>query len=194
MLRSLYGWGHAGGKITEDPARMLRKVPASTPAPRPAGDDVIGAALARADERVALMLILGSRHGLRRGEIAQVHTRDLTIVGDVTWLTVHGKGGKKRRVPVAGEGGRLLRAAPTGWVFPGRSGPMTAAHAGKLMRQALGSATAHQLRHRFASVAYQRSGDIVAVSRLLGHASVATTQRYVATDDQVLLRVAAGAA
>lgn len=194
MLRSLYGWAHAGGRISADPARLLRKVPPAVPTPRPADEDVIGAALSRADDRVALMLLLGSRHGLRRGEIAQVHTGDMTSAGGIVWLVVHGKGGKPRRVPVTGEAARLLRAAPAGWVFPGRRGPLTAAHVGKLMRRALGSATAHQLRHRFASVAYQRSGDIVAVSRLLGHASVATTQRYVATDDDVLLRVASGAA
>ena len=37
--------------------------------------------------------------------------------------------------------------------------------------------TLHTLRHRFATRAYEATGDLVTVSRLLGHASVATTQR-----------------
>ena len=40
---------------------------------------------------------------------------------------------------------------------------------------------------------YEATGDLVTVSRLLGHASVATTQRYVATG-RARLREVAGAA
>lgn len=96
---------------------------------------------------------------------------------------MQGKGGKVRTVPLLDELADALRALGPGYAFPGRSstGHLTAAHVGVIMRRALGGeATPHQLRHRFATVAYARSGDIVAVSRLLGHASVATTQRYVA--------------
>ena len=50
---------------------------------------------------------------------------------------------------------------------------------GSVISRALPSATAHQLRHTFATTAYANTRDIMAVSALLGHASVATTQGYV---------------
>lgn len=65
---------------------------------------------------------------------------------------------------------------------------------GELAAEALPAPwTLHTLRHRFASRAYDATGDLVTVSRLLGHASVATTQRYVATG-RARLREVAGAA
>ena len=51
----------------------------------------------------------------------------------------------------------------------------------------------HSLRHRYATKAYSAGHDIHAVRQLLGHASVATTQVYLALDDQDLRLAAAGA-
>lgn len=76
-LRSFYGWAHVTGMISSDPSRLLRRVPATMGVPRPAPESVITDALARSSDRVWLMIMLGSRHGLRRGEIAKVSTRDL---------------------------------------------------------------------------------------------------------------------
>lgn len=39
----------------------------------------------------------------------------------------------------------------------------------------------HQLRHAFATAAYNASHDIVAVQKLMGHSDISTTQRYVET-------------
>jgi site-specific recombinase XerC len=51
----------------------------------------------------------------------------------------------------------------------------------------------HSLRHRYATRAYAASHDIDAVRVLLGHASVSTTQVYIAVADAELARCAAGA-
>lgn len=190
--RSFYGWAHAAGLTDHDPSRLLRKVPASRGVPRPAPEFVINTALERADDRVQLMIVLGSRYGLRRGEISRVSTRDLRVDPDGQWsLVVHGKGGKDRVIPLMPDIAGVIRDAAPGWLFPstrlqdgGR--PISPAWAGKLIRRALADATTHQLRHRFASRSYQATGDIRAVQELLGHASVATTQRYTAVADGAL--------
>lgn len=198
-LRSFYGWAHSSGLSGHDPSRLLRKVPAAPIRPRPAPEAAIAAALAAADPRLALMIALGSRHGLRRGEIAQAHTRDLVEDLDGWSLTVHGKGGKDRDVPLLPATAATLRAAPAGWLFPNRrGGHLTPAHTGRLLRLALsgtdGRVTGHQLRHRYATVIYRETGDLLSVQELLGHASPATTIRYVKGDQGRRRRVAAAAA
>lgn len=187
-LRSFYGWAHSSGLVEADPARLLRRVPAAQPRPRPASDDVVADALAHADDRQYLMIMLGARHGLRRAEIAQVHSRDVLRDVDGWALVVHGKGDKERVVPLLDDVSCALRECGDGWVFPnGKGSHITPAHVGVLLRRVLPTGvTAHQLRHRFASQAYHRTHDIRAVQELLGHASVATTQRYTATSGATL--------
>lgn len=112
---------HSSGPtlIQRDPSRLLRKVPARRGVPRPAAEYIISRALTHSEERVALMITLGSGYGLRRGEIAQVSTRDLRVDPDGEWsLVVHGKGAKDRIVPLLPDVAAVIRDAPAGWLFP----------------------------------------------------------------------------
>ena len=82
------------------------------------------------------------------------------------------------------ESSAVRLACGGGWMLPGQiNGHLSARRVGELAAEALPAPwTLHTLRHRFATRAYDATGDLVTVSRLLGHASVATTQRYVATE------------
>ena len=73
----------------------------------------------------------------------------------------------------------------SGYLFPnGAGGHLTAKYVAEVAQKVLPSPwTLHTLRHRFASRAYRGTRNLRAVQTLLGHASVATTQRYTAVDD-----------
>lgn len=196
-LRSFYGWAHASGRIDNDPARLLRRVPATVGRPRPARDDTIEAALAGAPTRVRHMILLGSCYGLRRCEIAAVNRRDLQVDGAHWSLLVRGKGGKLRTLPLMPDMAAIIRDCddPAGWLFPNGFGShLTPHHLGRLVKRALGpDATCHMLRHRFGTAAYRAHRDIRAVQILLGHASPVTTQVYTAPADDALRLTTAAA-
>lgn len=191
-LRGFFVWAYEMDRVRDYVADSLPKVRCPKQPPLPAGDDVWQAALAKADRRIELMIRLAGEAGLRRAEAAQAHTGDLMDGG---LLLVHGKGGKRRIVPISDYLAALIRDTPHGYLFPnGTGGHLTAEHVGKLVSRALpGDATMHTLRHRYATRAYRGSHNLRAVQQLLGHASIVTTERYTALcDDEV--RAAAAAA
>lgn len=195
--RSFWRWGVQTGRSTVDPTATLPKVRASEPCPRPAPEVIYRTALTGAmDPRVRIALRLAAEAGLRRTEVSLVHARDVQpdLLG---WsLLAHGKGGKDRLVPLGEDLARaVIHQAAGGWLLPGRiDGHLSGQYVGKLVARALpGVWTMHTLRHRFGTLA-AGEGDLIAVQKLLGHASVATTQRYVARPDEALRRAAARAA
>jgi len=188
--RGFFAWAYKAGRVPaylgdELPPVRQRKAP-----PRPAPDHAWRAALEAADARVTLMLRLAGEAGLRRAEVARVHHRDLVEGADGWSLLVHGKGGKPRLVPISDSLAEGMRQTHTlapvgGWLFPtGLGGHLTAGQVGKLVARALPDGwTMHTLRHRFATRAYRGTHNLRAVQVLLGHESVATTERYVGVDD-----------
>lgn len=180
-FKSFFRWAHRVDKsIAENPTELLPSKSPTSGQPRPASDDALDQALHGADDRVRLMLLLGARVGLRCCEICKVHSRDLFQDFDGWSIRVLGKGRRERIIPLSRAIALELRACPPGYVFPGNvDGHLSAGYVSKLISAALpDGVTAHMLRHRFASRAYQADRDIRAVQRLLGHASVNTTQIY----------------
>lgn len=120
-------------------------------------------------------------------------------------LTITGKGGKERHVPMlpiardaVAEYLRLCpwRLAPDQALFRGvrgsRLGSDAIASALRSARAALGlppSATPHALRHSFATHLLAAGGDLRTIQELLGHASLSTTQVYTGVDDAHLMAV-----
>ncbi|ORC14702.1 integrase [Mycobacterium kansasii] len=189
-LRGFFVWLYEMGRVPVYIGDALPVVRVPKAPPRPASDEAWQAALANADRRTELMLRLAGEAGLRRAEIAQVHTADLMDGGA---LLVHGKGGKNRVVPISTYLVALIRQAPAGWLFPNTPDRhLTPEHVGKIISRALpDNWTAHTLRHRMASRAFRGSRNIRAVQALLGHESILTTQRYVAICDDEIWAAAA---
>lgn len=186
---------YAALRIDPSPADALPTISRPVPPPRPTPERVYRDALAAADERTRAILVLAGAAGLRRGEIVRVNIADLSDDGASPFLLVRAKGGHDRLIPVTAEIAGLIRtrcaADPDGgWAFPSRDGGhIRPRWASKLAARVLPPGwSLHSLRHRFATTAYSADRDLLAVQRLLGHSSVATTQRYTAPPDDAMRR------
>lgn len=159
--------------------------------PHPISDIALCDALAKATHEERLMLLLGADVGLRRSEIAAVHSSDVRENDGQYSLLVHGKGGKERIVPITQQLAIALLQFH-GYIFPGRwNGHVEASYISRHLKSVLPKGySPHSLRHRFATRAYQTSHDIYAVAALLGHKSVETTQVYTQLDNAHLRDVA----
>lgn len=191
-LRAFFAWARATGLIDVDPAFTLPPITPKQGKPRPASEDALEHALATADERTKLMIVLAAATGARCCEIAVAHTRDLRGRRGDWRLELHGKGNRDRIVPLPDALAWEVRDAG-GYLFPGQiDGHLSAAYVSKLISRALPGYTAHTLRHRFATRTLRHAGgNLIVVQRLLGHASVATTQIYTDVEDDQL-RAAVG--
>jgi integrase/recombinase XerC len=152
-------------------------------------------------DAAVLTLLYGA--GLRIGEALGLMRRDAPVAPGT--LTITGKGGKQRVVPILPQVAAAVRdyvdACPypldaQGPLFVGaRGGPLNPRIVQGVMaqlRRGLGlpeSATPHALRHSFATHLLAAGGDLRAIQELLGHASLSTTQRYTAVDATRLLAV-----
>lgn len=184
ILRTFYSWMVDTGRMASNPAAKLPVIRRATHLPRPALENEYRAALAAADVREHLALRLAAELGLRRAEVAKVHTRDILRTHEGDALRVVGKGRKTRDLPLTESLSRMLRACPAGYVFPGQvDGHISAGYLGKRISALLpAGVTMHALRHRFATRVYQVSNDLMNLQDMLGHASPATTRVYVASD------------
>jgi integrase/recombinase XerC len=157
-----------------------------------------------ARDRAMFELLYSS--GLRLAELIALDAEDGRLDLRQAEVTVTGKGGKTRTVPVGARArdalrdwlkARALLAAPQERaLFVGARGRRIAPGTVQARlrtwarRQGLGAAVhPHMLRHSFASHVLQSSQDLRAVQEMLGHASIATTQVYTHLDFQHLAKV-----
>lgn len=192
--RALYRALAWAGACDVQPFDQVYAPPDPTPGivKNPPYADELEDVLTKCDDRLAALLLLCAHSGLRISEALAVRKSDIQGAR----LTVHGKGGKRRHVPL----GRRVRlaletlspAAPPDryftWEYP---------RANYLMRVAFQQA-GHRDKWRGFHAARKSSGtrlyrairDFTRVSLFLGHASVDTTRRYVAVlEDDVSAEV-----
>ncbi len=237
--RGLFSWLGLQGLVASNPLQGVRAPRAARPLPKaisvdqavalaayapqghaPASADRPGEltqALSLARSRAIAELLYSC--GLRVSELTSLDTRYTRVPGyesaswvdwDAADVTVLGKGGKRRSVPVGAPAMQALRdwlALRPAPALPGAEADHAALFLGPRGRRistqrvwvelrdrarAAGLPTAvhpHMLRHSFASHLLQSSGDLRGVQELLGHASIASTQIYTRLDFQHLAKV-----
>jgi integrase/recombinase XerC len=163
--------------------------------------------------RDAAIIDLLYSSGLRLSEllgidVMQSKERQQESAGWLDWdaaeVTVLGKGGKRRSVPIGAPAMQSLidwRQMRDEIVFPTKSNALFLAATGKRLSprtvqarlRALATRAGlpthvhpHMMRHSFASHVLQSSQDLRAVQEMLGHASIASTQIYTSLDFQHL--------
>jgi site-specific recombinase XerD len=159
-----------------------------------------GAEAADATLATAVRLMLAT--GLRVGELCRLRREDASPDGGV--LRIRGKGARDRVAYVADARLRreLAQMAGRGRREPGAAEPRLFVNRhglplrpqsvrAKLRRQAAASGlarriTPHMLRHTAATLLIETGVDIRFVQRLLGHASIATTELYTHVTDEAL--------
>lgn len=193
--RQFYRWALNEKLIRVDPTAKLPLPRVARGLPRPMSDAKLADALANADVETAAILALAAFAGLRACEIAGLDWANVGIAERHPHIRIlDGKGGHGRIVPLSQPLADALRALPTrrGPVIrrlDGAAGPnlphRISSRANEYLHSIGIDESLHQLRHRFASTAYQACRDIRAVQELLGHASPTTTSRYAAFASEV---------
>lgn len=180
-ISSFFRWLHKSCRRSDDPSLDVPRVKKPHAHPRPCPDRYIAAAMEKATAAEKLMIRLGAECGLRRGEIARVHSDDVVADSAGHSLIVRGKGDKQRIVPLPDDLAAIVMDA-NGYLFPGRfGGHVEESYIGDHISHLLPDGYAvHTLRHRFATTAYAATHDLFVVAELLGHESVETTEHYVA--------------
>lgn len=209
-LRQFYDFLLDEGLRRDDPSAALPRPRTRRPLPRLLSHAEVEAMLSRAEDEAAserpdavrmlalLELLYGS--GLRATELVSLPLS--AVPRDAPFLTVTGKGGQQRLVPVSTRArhalSRWLAVRPDGGrqLFPSRSGKghLTRIRLFQLLRELAVRAgidpekvSPHVLRHAFATHLLEGGADLRVLQTLLGHADIATTQIYTHVDSARLV-------
>lgn len=212
--RNFFHWLDRTGRLHNAAIDLLKSPKTPRRLPRPVTESGAQAIMERAGaepdegwiglrDEALFTLLYGA--GLRIGEALALRLADLNQ-GDR--LTITGKGGKQRSVPllpivreslaryrqacpyVGGQGATKSKSGP---VFVGARGeilnPAVAQRSLRRLRRALNlpdSVTPHALRHSFATHLLASGADLRSLQELLGHSSLSTTQLYTQVSDAQL--------
>jgi integrase/recombinase XerC len=217
-LRSFFRFLLREGVCVLDPTAGIPapRAPKRLPNPLPVDDCMVltegkAAAIGHSERRklrdsALVELLYGT--GLRVSEAAALDVRDVDLQrGDVRVL---GKGGKERVVPIPGEAREALGSYLESRRMPGVLAqplfPSLRSREGQLVRldvrdirrilkrRAKGVGIAdrvhpHRLRHSYATHLLDMGADLREIQELLGHASLATTEKYTAVSTERLVEV-----
>ena len=185
-LRAFYRWAIRWEHRGDDPSIRLDAPKVANGLPHPTSRTDLRKLLEGAlPPDLTRAVALGAYAGLRVSEVAALDWRDVDL--EARRARVLGKGQKWRLVAL----GVILidyLLPDTGRnVVTGTDDVYSAAQLQRRVNRAMKAAgidgTFHSLRHRYGTLAYQATLDLVAVGRQMGHSSPVTTVIYAAASD-----------
>ncbi|MXP41334.1 tyrosine recombinase [Altererythrobacter soli] len=201
-LRQFYGFLLDEGLRDDDPSPALPRAAARRPLPKILSHAEVEALFSRAEleaesdrpESLRLLALLELLYGsgLRATELVSLPLA--SVPRDAPLLTISGKGGQQRMVPISGRArqalSRWLAVRPEGkFLFPSRGKHLTRVRLFQLLKELAARAgldparlSPHVLRHAFATHLLEGGADLRVLQTLLGHADIATTQIYTHVD------------
>lgn len=189
---SYHGHVRAWGKWLEskgmgDISTPLGPVKKLRTRPRPVTSDHLRAALElpHLRKRTRMMILLAAYQGLRVHEIAKIRGEDIDLLNKS--VHVLGKGNVEEWLPlhpvIAAEAGEWPKRGYWFTSYERKGHPIHRGQVSRAINRALaragGNATAHQLRHWFATELVRSGADIFTTQALMRHASPSTTAIYV---------------
>jgi integrase/recombinase XerD len=202
-LRQFYGFLVDEGERADDPSPALPRPATRRPLPQILSHGQVEALFSRAEleaesgqpaaVRLLTLLELLYGSGLRATELVSLPFA--AVPRDAPFLTITGKGGQQRMVPVSGRSrqalSRWLAVRPESgkFLFPSRGKHLTRVRLFQLLKELAARAgldpakvSPHVLRHAFATHLLEGGADLRVLQTLLGHADIATTQIYTHVD------------
>lgn len=176
---AFFGWACRTGRRKDNPMDLVPTVHRDRRKQIPAPVEAVEKAKHCADKRALLTIMLMDEAGLRRSELAMMHTRD--VIDDLTGksIIVHGKGGKDRIIPLSDQLGRIVSSLPEGYFFPGEhDGHVCHDTIYRIVKNATGWPS-HAFRRKFATDLWRATGGAMKVKEMLGHESLQTAQNYI---------------
>lgn len=191
-LTSFWKWALAEERATKDPTSRLTRPKLRAGLPRPVAlNDLVILIEQAPTAEIRAMVTLAGHAGLRCMEIAQLDASEVLEGRDKPILVIsNGKGGKSRVIAMAASIINALHAhglPAYGPVFHDADGnaynPWKVSHMLRThMHDCDVKASAHQLRHAFATEFYHQTHNLRLTQEMMGHSSPATTAIYTQWD------------
>lgn len=197
VLRSYFRWMTRWDIRPDDPTRRLDAPKLASKAPDHVGRAELLRLLEAADTEEApdlrRALCLGAYGGLRVSEAASLDWSD--VYPEERRIKVHGKGAKERLIGYSpllldellpNVGGNVVRGGGKGY-----AAAVLQRRVNRFMARNGVPKTYHDLRKRYATLSIAKTGNVHAVAKAMGWASIETANTYAAMSDETLDQIAA---